>query len=360
LADWGADVIKIETPLAGDYARMAPAELGFGGIFEAVNRGKRSIAVDYRKPAGRDLVLELAQTADVLIESSRPGQLDKRGLGADAVRSVNELIVYCSLSGFGQTGPHRDKPGHDIDYLAMSGVLSLMAPPGERPMPAALQLADVSAGTQAAARILAALVGRSATGLGCYLDLAVVDAPMAWLDTLGAGIETAGREVGPMSGAYPCYATYQASDGRWLAVGALELPFWVAFCRGLGRDDLTSRAFDPAAASEVAAIIAERSSSDWVAAFEDDACVALVRLPDEALEDEHLQRRTPVRTAKAPRLGADTDAVLAESGVDPKTRDGLVRSGVVAPEQTPERAARAARLGSLMARMAERGKAAAA
>ena len=107
LAHMGADVIKVETPLAGDYARMAPEELGFGGVFEAVNRGKRSIAVDYRKPGGRDLVLRLVETADVFLESSRPGQLDRRGLGAVPVRKANPAIVYCSLSGFGQTGPHR-------------------------------------------------------------------------------------------------------------------------------------------------------------------------------------------------------------------------------------------------------------
>ena len=116
----------METPLAGDYARMAPAEAGFGGVFEALNRGKRSIALDYRKPGGRDLLLQLVETADVFVESSRPGRLDRCGLGAVAVRALNPGIVYCSISGYGQTGPHRDKPGHDIDYLAMSGVLSLL------------------------------------------------------------------------------------------------------------------------------------------------------------------------------------------------------------------------------------------
>ena len=132
LADLGAEVIKVETPLAGDYARMAPAELGFGGLFEAVNRGKRSIAVNYRLPRGREIVLRLAATADVFLEASMPGQLARRGLGEAAIRAVNPRIVYCSLSGYGQAGPYRDRPGHDLDYLAIGGLLALLGPAGRR------------------------------------------------------------------------------------------------------------------------------------------------------------------------------------------------------------------------------------
>ena len=269
--------IKVETPLAGDYARMAPEALGFGGIFESVNRGKRSIAVDYRRPLGRDLVLQLARNADVFLESSRPGQLERRGLGPVAVRDVNPGIVYCSLSGFGQAGPWRDRPAHDLDYLAMSGVLSLLGPAGAPPVPPGLQLADIAAGTLAASRILSALVARERTGEGAYLDLSVLDTLVGWLATLGSGVASAGASPGPMSGVYPCYRTYRAADGRWLAVGALEPPFWVAFCRGLGRDDLVSRQFDPAAAAEVATVIAGRDSAGWLTCFGPDACVALVQ-----------------------------------------------------------------------------------
>ena len=355
LAELGAEVIKVETPLAGDYARMAPEELGFGGIFEAVNRGKRSIAVDYRRPPGRDLVLRLAETADVFLESSRPGQLERRGLGAVALRGVNPAIVYCSLSGFGQTGPCRDRPAHDIDYLAMSGVLALLGPAGAPPVPPGLQLADIAAGTLAAARILAALVARDRTGRGAYLDVAILDAVVSWLGTLGAGVSNAASHPGPMSGAYPCYQTYRAADGRWLAVGALELPFWSAFCRGLGREDLVHRQFDPAAARDVAAAIAGRDSAAWLASFEPDACVALVNLPSEALDDRHVQVRAAGRSrlGDAPRLGADTDDVLAEAGIAPNAVERLKHRGVISGLQSPQRATRATRLGSLLARMAE-------
>jgi crotonobetainyl-CoA:carnitine CoA-transferase CaiB-like acyl-CoA transferase len=352
LTQLGAEVIKVETPLAGDYARMAPPELGFGGVFEALNCGKRSIAVDYRKPRGRDLVLELARSADVLIESSRPGRLDRCGLGAVDVRAANPRLVYCSISGFGQYGPHRDVPGHDIDYLASSGVLSLLGQPTGAPVPPGLQLADVSTGMVAATRICAALAGRSATGRGTYLDVAAIDGPVSWLGTLGAGVAGAGLRAGPMSGACPCYGTYRAADGRWLAVGALEVQFWRAFCEGLGREDLISRQFDPDAIEQVAVAIGGRTSTEWLARFDEDACVALVKLPAEALEDPYVRARGVGRTSgtPAPRLGADTEAVLAEAGVEPDLVERLTRSGVVSGVQSAARAARAARLGAMLAR----------
>ena len=352
LAQLGAEVIKVETPLAGDYARMAPAELGFGGVFEALNRGKRSVAIDYRKPRGRDLLLKLAETADVFIESSRPGRLDQCGLGAVIVRDANPQIVYCSISGYGQTGPHRDKPGHDIDYLAMSGVLSLLGPAGAPPTPPGMQLADIATGTFAAARILAALIGRSTTGYGVYLDVAAIDGPVSWLGTLGHAVERAGAAPGPMSGAYPCYGTYRAADGRYLAVGALEVQFWRAFCEGLGREDLLARQFDPEAIAVVAEAMATRPSGEWLDRFADDACVASVRTPAEALDDEYVRRRGfgPMPDRPAPALGADTDDVLAETGIAPTVVQKLMRSGVVTGIQSAARAARAARLGTMLAR----------
>ena len=352
LAQLGAEVIKVETPLAGDYARMAPAELGFGGVFEALNRGKRSVAIDYRKSRGRDLLLQLVETADVFLESSRPGRMERCGLGAVAVRDVNPQIVYCSISGYGQTGPHRDKPGHDVDDLAMSGVLSLLAPPGAPPAPPGLQMADIATGTFAAARILAALVGRTTTGYGVYLDVAAIDGPVSWLGTLGHAVERADSERGPMSGAYPCYGTYRTADDRYLAVGALEVQFWRAFCAGLGRDDLLPRQFDPTAIAAVAAAIASRRSDDWLERFTDDACVAPVRTPAEALGDEYVRRRGfgPMPEGPAPALGADTDDVLAETGIAPTVVQKLMRSGVVTGMQSAARAARAARLGAMLAR----------
>jgi len=376
LADLGADVIKVETTLAGDYARIAPPELGFGGVFEALNRGKRSVAVNYRLPRGREVILRLAGTADVFLEASMPGQLARRGLGPADVRAVNPGIVYCSLSGYGQAGPYRDRPGHDLDYLAIGGLLALLGPAGARPVPPGLQLADVAGGTLAALEIVAALLRRERTGAGATLDVAILDAVVGWLAPLGTGVATAGSTTGPLSGAYPCYAVYPAADGAYLAVGALEPPFWVAFCRAVGREDLVPRQFDPTALIDVAAVLATRPRAAWLALLGEDACVAPVNAPVEAELDPQVRARglvagegdaahivTALRGASgetdgtaAPGLGADTHDVLAEAGFAAEEIDALREAGIVSGPATPEATARAARLGSVLARLAARGR----
>jgi alpha-methylacyl-CoA racemase len=376
LADLGAEVIKVETPLAGDYARIAPPELGFGGVFEAVNRGKRSIAVNYRLPRGRDVILRLARDADVFLEASMPGQIARRGLGPDDLLAANPRIVYCSLSGFGQAGPYRNRPGHDLDYLAIGGLLALLGPAGARPVPPGLQVADLTGGTLAALQIIAALFRRERTGQGAVLDVAVLDAVVGWLGPLGAGMATAGTTTGPLSGRYPCYAVYPAADGAFLAVGALEPQFWVAFCRAIEREDLIPRQFDPPAIAEVAAILAGRSRTEWLGFFGDDACVAPVNTPAEAQRDPHIRARglvvgeaeaahvvSALRATtgggdgqRAPGLGDDTLDVLAAAGYAADEVAALEASGVVAGAATPEATARAARLGSALARLATRSR----
>ena len=376
LADLGAEVIKVETPLAGDYARMAPPELGFGGVFEAVNRGKRSIAVNYRLPRGRDVILRLAGDADVFLEASMPGQLARRGLGPDDLLAANPRIVYCSLSGFGQDGPYRNRPGHDLDYLAIGGLLALLGPAGARPVPPGLQVADLTGGTLAALQIMAALFRRERTGQGAVLDVAVLDAVVGWLGPLGAGVATAGTTPGPLSGRYPCYAVYPAADGAFLAVGALEPTFWVAFCRAIEREDLVPRQFDPAAIAEVAAILAGRPRAEWLAFFGDEACVAPVNAPAETQRDPHVRARglvvgegeaahvvSALRAAagdgdgqRAPGLGDDTLDVLAAAGYAADEVATLEAAGIVAGAATPEATARAARLGTALARLSTRAR----
>ena len=412
LGDLGADVIKVETPLAGDYARIAPPELGFGGVFESINRGKRSVAVNYRLPRGREVVLRLARTADVFLEASMPGQLPRRGLGPADVRAVNPRLVYCSLSGYGQAGPYRDRPGHDLDYLAISGLLALLGPVGARPVPPGLQIADLAGGTLAALEIVAALLRRERTGDGATLDVAILDAVVAWLGPLGEGVATAGSAAGPLSGAYPCYGVYAAADGAYLAVGALEPPFWVAFCRGVGREDLVPSQYDRTAVPDVAAIIATRPRAAWLELLGDDACVAPVNAPREAEADPQVVARglvvgegtaahvvsplgrvaagataeargavaaeevpetvaeaaperpvpepsipePPVPEPPAPGLGDHTREVLAAAGFDADELAALERDGIVAGPASPEAIARAARLASVLARLAERGR----
>ncbi len=379
LADLGADVVKVETPLAGDYARLAPPELGLGGLFAAVNRDKRSVALNYRHPRGREIVLRLAATADVFLESSLPGQMERRGLGYEAVRAANPRIVYCSLSGFGQAGPYRDRAAHDVNYLALTGVLAALAPAGTLPAPPPLQLADLAGGTLGALRVLAALVGRERTGAGSYVDVSLVDAIVGWLAPIaggpGAAVPTA------LAGTLPCYNVYAAADGLALAVGALEPNFWSAFCATVGRPDFVARQFDGSAVPEVAALLASRPRAEWLAAFAGvEACVSPVNSLADAMADPHLRARglvvgdgaatrigpvivregppPPVDGAPArpaPELGADTRAVLGEAGLAPDEVADLEAAGIASSPSAAGAAGRAARLASLVARMSDRG-----
>ena len=377
LADLGAEVIKVETPLAGDYARIAPPELGFGGVFEAVNRGKRSIAVNYRLPRGRDVLLRLAADADVFLEASMPGQVARRGLGPADVVAANPRIVYCSLSGYGQAGPYRDRPGHDLDYLAIGGLLSLLGPAGARPVPPGLQVADLAGGTLAALEIIAALFRRERTGLGAVLDVAVLDAIVGWLGPLGTGV-THGRHVG-RSAVRPLPLLRGVPGGR------RHLPR--PGCPGaavLGRLLPGDRPGGPRPAPVRSSRDRRRrgdpghSAPDGVARAprRRGMCRAGQRPRGGGAgsagagaragasgegEAAHLvsplrARRPATATAQpgAPGLGDDTLAVLAAAGFPGEEIECLEAAGIVARSATPEATARAARLGTALARMATR------
>ena len=176
-------------------------------------------------------------------------------------------------------------PGHDLDYLAISGLLALLGPAGARPVPPGLQVADLAGGTRAGLEIVAALFRRERTGEGAVLDVAILDAMVAWLEPLGAGAATAGIVPGPLAGTFPCYAVYPAADGAFMALGALEPPFWVAFCLAVDREDLVARQYDPTAMPEVAAILASRPRAAWLADLDADACIVPVNTPAEAQRD---------------------------------------------------------------------------
>jgi alpha-methylacyl-CoA racemase len=348
LADLGADVVKIEDPRLGDYMRQfPPSKGGISGRYLAVNRGKRSIVLDLKAAAGRDALLRMAAQADVVVESFRPGVMDKLGVGYAALAQANPGIVVCSISGFGQTGPYVERAGHDLGYIALAGVLAMGGTAGGAPAMPGVQIADLAGGALwSATAILAALVGRHRTGKGAHLDISMTEGALA-LVTAELGNLDCGRHptrgVETLNGGLACYAIYRTQDDRYLAVGALEPKFWLALNQAVGRPpnvhELIAPPEDQAQVrAELAAIFATKTAAEWNAILaQHDCCVEVVTELDE-LPDHPLHRarevfftidggpgvgpvqqvRTPLGTPSAPRppprQGEHTRDVLGEYG----------------------------------------------
>ena len=239
LADYGARVVKVGPVPSADASPIEPQFFAYSG-----HRGMRRVLVDLKDSDGREAFLTLAGAADVVVESFRPGVVDRLGIGYTAVSAVNPGVVYCSTSGYGQTGPAAQWAGHDIDYLAVGGYLAMSGPGegGAPPLPGATVADAAAGGMQAALAITAALAGRAGTGVGAYLDVSVAEGVL-WLMSLPVDEQLAlGGEIGPghdvLSGRYACYGTYRAGDGKWLAVGAIEAKFFANLCGALGCPEL--------------------------------------------------------------------------------------------------------------------------
>jgi alpha-methylacyl-CoA racemase len=349
LADLGADVVKVEDPRVGDYLRaMPPGIAGLNGRFLAVNRGKRSIALDLKDPSARATFLALVDKADVVVESFRPGVMAKLGLDYATLAARNPRIIVCAISGYGQSGPFVERAGHDINYNAVAGVLALGGT-AAGPMIPGVQIADLAGGALwSATAILAALVQRGRTGHGAYLDISMTEGSLALLAPDLGNIAAGGhanRGATELTGGLPGSSIYATSDGRFLAVGALEPKFWVALNTALGRKPDVSEIIDATAharvRSELAAIFATKTAAEWMTLLAPhDCCVEVITEATElASHPLHVARevfftfdgganvgpltqpRTPLGTPKTPRppprLGEHTTEVLAEYGVTP-------------------------------------------
>lgn len=339
LADLGAEVIKVETPLAGDYSRLAPPELGLGKLYEAVNQGKKSLALNYRKSRGRELFLRLVVTADVILEGFRPGRAKKYGVDYESIQAVKPDIVYCSLSGYGQEGPYKHRAGHDINYLAVGGAIALNARAGESPVPYGLPAADLSGGMLAAIAILGALVGRERAGQGMYLDMALLDGVVSWMSPLAISAHFNGLEVHggshPLLGGQACFNVYETADERYLTLAALEPSFWSTFCKTIKRTDLIKRQFDPALGSELAGIFHSHTQDEWLSLFDGhDVCIEPVNSVEEMLSHPQVQARGYVRYEQGKPVGMNSPFVFEHDGRSPAptlgqhTRQLLLEIGV--------------------------------
>lgn len=365
LGDLGAEVIKIEDPRGGDPLRQyLPFYKGESAFFLAVNRNKKSVTINLKKEAGRDLFLRLAESADVVLEGFRPGVMDALGVGYSQVSKVNPRIVYCSLTGYGQDGPFRDRAGHDLNYITVSGLLGLTGGRGGPPVIPGLQVGDLSGGQYSVISILAALIQRERTGRGAYLDVAMTDVVFAQMVMNVALHEALGRPPergdGTLTGGLVCYNVYETADGGYVALGALEPKFWRNFCEGAGRPDLiplhmSFAAADPGTLAEVKNIFLSRTREQWRDfAARVDCCLTPVEDLQEVVSGEYVrgrnllteielgggssvkQIRLPVKSGalaelnrRPPALGEHTREVLSDLGLSEDEISSLRKEGVV-------------------------------
>ncbi len=326
LADMGADVIKIEEPGTGDYMRWTPPLVnGQSALFDALNRNKRSVALDLKTPEGRDALLRLVGTADVLVEGNRPGVMARLGLGWDVIHARNPRLVMCSITGYGQDGPFASRAGHDLNYMATSGALGLNGSRDGPPLPLSVQVADIGGGgLQPAVAILGALVGVQRGGDGRWLDVSMTDGAVGFL-TLAFAARAAGEPVARgdqrLAGRYACYRVYECKDGGHYSVAALEPKFWSALCAALERPDLVELQYseDLSTQRAVEEVFATRTRDEWerILSAVDACCEPVLELDEVRFHPQVVARRSLQREVRrpAPSLGEHTDEVLREVGI---------------------------------------------
>ncbi|SIR57423.1 CaiB/BaiF CoA transferase family protein [Natronorubrum thiooxidans] len=367
LADSGAEVVKVEDTGAGDYARaMEPlTSRDIGAIFEMVNRGKRSVAIDLKDEDGRAAFYRLVEDADVVLESFRPGVVDRLGIDYETLTEYNEDLIYCSLTGYGQDGPWADRAGHDLNYVSLAGLMDLTRDStDEKPQVPGYQIGDMAGGLFAAFAIVGALLSRELGNTGGeYIDVAMADVvasfsqSVAYQSLTGDPAEPRPGET-PLTGGVPWYDSYETADGTWVTLGALEPKFWRAFCDAVDRDDLVDKhgSQDPAVLAALEAelrdLFRKRTRDEWETMLGDvDAAFAGVYAPAETVAHPQFRARdlvvrpddapprlgfpacgsdVPETTDEAvPAHGEHTHKYLAEVGYDDGEIESLLESGVI-------------------------------
>jgi alpha-methylacyl-CoA racemase len=360
LRDLGATVVKVMAPAAAE--RIEPAFHAYGG-----GRRTQRVRIDLRSDAGREVFLRLVESADVIVESYRPGVADRLGIGYEACRERNQTVIYAAISGYGAEGPYARWAGHDLNYLAVGGFLATQGrrADGGPALPGVTVADSAGGGLHAALAIVAAVVRRIRTGQGQVLDVSTTDGVLGLMSLFVDEHLATGTEAGPgtnlLTGRYACYDVYQARDGKWLAVGAIESTFFANLCRALGREDLAAHQFDDDRQEEIrrafTEAFAQRDRDEWVEDLAPkDTCVAPVLSIAEVASDPHLRARgdfakamhategtieqvAPViagaergdHTFELPRPEAtDARTLLLEAGLGQREVDRLIADGVVA------------------------------
>ncbi|WAA12072.1 CaiB/BaiF CoA transferase family protein [Fervidibacillus halotolerans] len=316
LADFGAEVIKIEDPKVGDYARQFEPKVDeSSAIFHSLNRNKKSIILDLKKESGKDQFLKLVKIADVVIESFRPGVMERLGLGYQILKKVNPKLIYCAITGYGQTGPYAKMPGHDINFISYAGFLNINRGTDGKPSIPAVQIADLGGGAYPAiVGILLALFERERSGKGQFIDISMLDGVLAWMQTTLPNFFMKGDEDSYLNefltGELACYSIYQTKDDRWLSVGALEPKFWKVFCQRIGKTDLIPLLYSPQRKqewmkAEIQSVISTKTLDEWMEIFKgSEACVSPVLRFQEMIRHPQIQARKMIE-----RIGGERHTV---------------------------------------------------
>jgi len=366
LSDWGAEVVRVESPTRPDMVRMLPPQAdGVSAAHAYLNRSKKSLALDLKKPGGADVIKALVKEYDIVVEQFRPGVMDRLGVGYEALKAVNPSLIYCSITGYGQTGPYKDRAGHDLNYLSVAGITGYNGRKSTGPAPINVQVADVAGGGyHAVMSILAAVVHRQQTGEGQYIDVSMTDAAFSMHaltapPALVAGIEPALEETQLNGGSF--YDCYETADGRYLSVGGIEPQFFAQFVTALGHPEWGGRGLalnlplQVELKKELAEVLKTRTYDEWCEVFAAlDCCVEPVLTFSEACEHPQIQARellvdvptsngtqkqlaSPVKfSATGPRydhigaaLGEHTREILRQAGMDADQIETLLKSGTV-------------------------------
>jgi len=369
LADMGADVLRVESPNRPDMVRMVPPfDAGQSSAHAFLNRSKRGIGIDLKKPEGVELVKQLVKDYDIVVDQFRPGVMDRLGVGYEALKAANPKLIYCAITGYGQTGPYKDRAGHDMNYLAIAGVLGYNGRKSTGPAPVSVQIADVAGGScHAVMGILAAVIHRTQTGEGQFIDISMTDAaftlhaltaPPALVADVQPGLENTVLNGGSF---YDCYET---ADGRYFSVGGLEPQFFMQFCAALGRPELAPQGMVMGNPETVASLKAEirsemkkKSYAEWEQVFiAIDSCTEPVLTFAEAYAHPQIKARdlivgvprpdgtlqpqlgTAIKFSRTPAsfrhigtdLGSHTDEILQEHGLTAEQIAALRKTGAVA------------------------------
>lgn len=359
LADFGADVIKVEDTKLGDYARWGEPKISdYSAMFHSLNRNKRSITLDLKTDEGKEVFIDLVKTADVLIESFRPGVMDRLGIGYDTLKTHQPKLIYCAITSYGQNGPYRDAPGHDINFLSYSGLLDLQGEREGKPISSPVQIGDIGGGSlMATIGILISIIEAKKSGKGQFIDISMLDGAVSWMQTFLPEYLT--TNVAPkrgeltLNGGKACYEFYETRDRRFLAVGALELKFWKNFCRVIGKDELIAELNAPLEKQlqmkkEIQAVIEEKTLQEWQKLFKGvDACVSPVLNVEEMVENPQIKHRqiieevyhdntgvmrqiaNPIKLSRtkaktvrqAPALGEHNEEIYTELGINKQKGD---------------------------------------